>query len=56
MKKRLYGKKKQERDDRIKTYKANHPDVTIRAIARMYHLSHVMVLDILKKGGANKNA
>ncbi|MDP2728981.1 MAG: hypothetical protein Q8O55_00635 [Dehalococcoidales bacterium] len=55
-KKRLYGDKKQQRDERIRTYKEAHPDTTIRAIARMYHLSHVMILGILKddKGQGSK--
>ncbi len=48
VKKRLYGNQKQQRDERIRAYKVAHPDTTIRAIARMYHLSHVMILGILK--------
>jgi hypothetical protein len=47
MKKRLYGNQLKERNERVKKYRLEHPNVTIRGIARIFKLSHVMILNIL---------
>ena len=44
-------KDKRERNKRLYQFKLDHPDMTSRAIGRIFHLSHVRVLAILKKQG-----
>lgn len=47
-------KEKTERNQRIKDYHEKHPKASIRAIGRMFKLSHVRILAILKDNGNKK--
>jgi hypothetical protein len=40
---------KTERNSRIKEYHVKHPNTSIRAIGRMFKISHVRVLKILAR-------
>jgi len=42
-------KEKRDRNERLRLYKERHPDMTLRAIGKVFHISHVRVLEILRK-------
>jgi 5-methylcytosine-specific restriction endonuclease McrA len=41
---------KVERNENIRSYRRVHPRASLRAMGRMFHLSHVMILKILRNG------
>lgn len=42
-------KDKRERNKRLIAYRAAHPDMTVRAIGKIFKISHVRVVQILKR-------
>lgn len=44
------SKKVAERNARIVEYKEKHPDMTVRAIAGVFHVTHPTIVRTLKNG------
>jgi DNA-directed RNA polymerase specialized sigma subunit len=40
--------KKKERNKRLIAYRTAHPEMTVRAIGRIFHISHARVVQITK--------
>lgn len=48
-------KDKRDRNERLYRFRVKHPDMTLRAIGKVFHISHVRVLEILRKKEVEKS-
>jgi len=44
-------KEKKDRNERLSLFREKHPDMTLRAIGKIFHISHVRVMEILRAKG-----